>query len=266
MNTSLSHNSTNQLPASPAPGSAAKPRPNPDSGGDRATLAAIARRAMVERGLEPDFPPPALQELAAISAPAGATDGVRDLRDRLWASIDNDDSRDLDQLTVAEPLAGGRVRILVAVADVDALVRKGSAIDGHASHNTTSVYTPAAIFSMLPEALSTDLTSLNEDQDRLAVIADMVFAADGSLAACRVGHPTKRRVFDAIGRWRRLIRINVTAGIADQTSLKLPHGGSGHASRYDLLARTEQSLHYEASGDSDGRSRRCDVRFRWRSA
>ncbi|MBI3867835.1 MAG: RNB domain-containing ribonuclease [Verrucomicrobia bacterium] len=150
---------------------------------DRATLAAIARRAMIERGLEPDFPPAAQQELAAIREPAGETNAARDLRDRLWASIDNDDSRDLDQLTVAEPLAGARVRILVAVADVDALARKGSALDGHASRNTTSVYTPAIIFPMLPAALSTDLTSLNEDQDRLAVVADMVFEADGSLAS-----------------------------------------------------------------------------------
>lgn len=138
---------------------------------------------MIERGLEPDFPPAAQQELAAISGAAEAIDDARDLRDRLWASIDNDDSRDLDQLTVAEALAGGQVRILVAVADVDALVRKGSALDGHASRNTTSVYTPAAIFPMLPERLSTDLTSLNQDEDRLAVVADMVFEADGSLAA-----------------------------------------------------------------------------------
>jgi len=149
---------------------------------DRATLAAIARRAMIERGLEPDFPPTALQELAAIGGPAVATDEVRDLRNRLWASIDNDNSRDLDQLTVAELLAGGRARILVAVADVDALVWKGSALDGHASRNTTSVYTPATIFPMLPESLSTDFTSLNEDQDRIAVVADMVFEIDGALA------------------------------------------------------------------------------------
>src|SRR5213596_2640352 len=158
---------------------------------DRATLAAIARQAMIEHSLEPDFPPAALQELAAIGGPAGATDDVRDLRDRLWASIDNDDSRDLDQLTVAESLEGERIRILVAVADVDALVRKGSAIDGHASHNTTSVYTPAAIFPMLLEALSTDLTSLNEDQDRIAVVADMVFEADGSPDASRRGWMAK---------------------------------------------------------------------------
>src|SRR5258705_1333035 len=148
----------------------------------RAILAGLARQAMVERGLEPDFPQAARQELAAIRGPAGETANARDLRDRLWASIDNDDSRDLDQLTVAEPLAGGRVRILVAIADVDALVAKDRAIDGHASRNTTSVYTPAVIFPMLPEALSTDMTSLNEDQDRMAMVADMVFEASGSLA------------------------------------------------------------------------------------
>src|SRR6266850_540280 len=150
---------------------------------DRAILATLARQAMIERGLEPDFPPGAQQELAAIRGPAGADADAGDLRDRLWASIDNDDSRDLDQLTVAEPMADGRVRIQVAIADVDALVRKDGAIDGHASRNTTSVYTPARIFPMLPEALSTDMTSLNEDQDRMAMVADMVFEADGSLAA-----------------------------------------------------------------------------------
>jgi exoribonuclease-2 len=124
---------------------------------DRATLAAIARQAMIERGLEPDFPQAAQKELANLVEAAKATGPMRDLRDRLWASIDNDNSRDLDQLTVAEALAGGRVRILVAVAAVDDLVPKGSALDGHAARNTTSVYTPAAIFPMLPERLSTDL-------------------------------------------------------------------------------------------------------------
>jgi len=137
---------------------------------------------MIERGLEPDFPKAAQEELDVIRRPADAPGGMRDLRDRLWVSIDNDDSRDLDQLTVAESLAGGRVRILVAVADVDALVRKDSAIDGHASRNTTSVYTPAAIFPMLPETLSTDLTSLNPNEDRMAIVADMTFEADASLA------------------------------------------------------------------------------------
>ena len=141
---------------------------------------------MLERGLEPDFPPAARQELVAIRAPAGAVAGMRDLRDRLWVSIDNDDSRDLDQITVAESLAQGRVRILVAIADVDALVRKNSALDHHAGHNTTSVYTPAVIFPMLPLELSTDLTSLNEDQDGVAVVTDMVFEANGSLATSEI--------------------------------------------------------------------------------
>ena len=133
-------------------------------------------------GLEPEFPAAALKELSGIHGAAPVAAGVRDLRDRLWASIDNDDSRDLDQLTVAEALEGGRTRILVAVADVDALVGKDSALDAHAACNTTSVYTPAVIFPMLPMGLSTNLTSLNEDEDRVAVVADMVFAPDGSLA------------------------------------------------------------------------------------
>ena len=148
---------------------------------DRARLAAIARRAMIERGLKPDFSPEELKELATIQHPANETTGVRDMRNLLWSSIDNDDSRDLDQVEVAEQLPDGRVRILVGIADVDALVRKGSAIDEHAAYNTTSVYTPAAIFPMLPTQLSTNLTSLNENEDRIAVVTDMVFAADGSL-------------------------------------------------------------------------------------
>jgi ribonuclease R len=172
----------------PTGAASADPRNQPQHGlhaqsSDRAALAVIARQAMIDLGLEPDFPLAARQELAAIGGPAKTADGARDLRDRLWASIDNDDSRDLDQLTVAEPLEGGRVRILVAIADVDALVRKGSALDGHAARNTTSVYTPAVIFPMLPVELSTNLTSLNEDQDRIAMVADMTFEADGSPAA-----------------------------------------------------------------------------------
>jgi VacB/RNase II family 3'-5' exoribonuclease len=148
----------------------------------RAILQAIARRAMLERGLLPDFSVEALDELARIQPPA-VTEAkeVRDLRGLVWASIDNDDSRDLDQLTVAEAMPGDKVKILVAVADVDSIVRNGSAIDGHAHHNTTSVYTAAMIFPMLPEQLSTNLTSLNFNEDRLALIIEMVVGEDGSL-------------------------------------------------------------------------------------
>jgi len=140
-------------------------------------LDGIARRAMLDRGLLPEFSAAALAQAEAIAAPAAATDpGMRDMRALLWASIDNDDSRDLDQLSVAQPQSGGVVRILVAIADVDALVRKESALDDHAKQNTTSVYTAAEIFPMLPEKLSTNLTSLNYESDRLAVTVEMVVA------------------------------------------------------------------------------------------
>jgi exoribonuclease-2 len=154
----------------------------------RAILLSIAQRAMRERGLRPGFSAAVLAELDGIQAPAsgsgesaGDLSGIRDLTDLPWASIDNDDSRDLDQLTTAEVLPGDNVKIRVAVADVDALVKDGSAIDEHARHNTTSVYTAAKIFPMLPEKLSTGLTSLNPDEERLAVVVEMAIGADGSL-------------------------------------------------------------------------------------
>src|SRR4030043_908119 len=135
---------------------------NMDDRQHRSILQKIAHRAMLQRGLLPDFSAEVLVELGGIQAPAAINgEQVHDLRGLLWASIDNDDSRDMDQLTVAEAMPGDKVRILVAVADVDALVHKDSAIDEHASHNTTSVYTAGRIFPILPEKLSTDLTPLN---------------------------------------------------------------------------------------------------------
>jgi exoribonuclease-2 len=148
----------------------------------RSLLQKIARRVMLERGLLPDFSSEALAESNGMPGPAAKAEGsMRDLRHLLWCSIDNDDSRDLDQLTVAESLADGSVKVLVAVADVDALVKKGSAIDDHARQNTTSVYTDAAIFPLLPERLSTDLTSLNYASDRAAIVIEIVLDNDGSL-------------------------------------------------------------------------------------
>jgi VacB/RNase II family 3'-5' exoribonuclease len=148
----------------------------------RSTLRRIARRAMIERGLLPDFSHAALAELDGIRANATGSSGwPRDMRNLPWASIDNDDSRDLDQLTVAVTMPEGAVKILVAIADVDAIVRQGKAIDDHARHNTTSVYSAAEIFPMLPEQLSTDLTSLGYREDRPAIVNEMVFSEDGSL-------------------------------------------------------------------------------------
>src|SRR5262250_2476866 len=163
---------------------------------------------MLSRGLQPDYPPAAVAELDAIRAAAVTTSGVRDLRDRLWCSIDNDDSRDLDQLSVAEPPpdgAAGPVKILVAVADVDALVRAGSAIDAHAAHNTTSVYTAGGTFPMLSEKLSTDLTSLNQDVDRLAVVIEMTVGADGSIGDGGLSRAVVRNraqlAYNAVAAW-----------------------------------------------------------------
>lgn len=137
---------------------------------------------MLERGLLPEFSPAVRAETDGITRPASELgSSTRDLRGLLWASIDNDDSRDLDQLSVAVPGAGGTVKILVAVADVDAVVKKDSAIDGHARANTTSVYTAAQIFPMLPEKLSTDLTSFSEAQERLAVVIEMAISAAGAV-------------------------------------------------------------------------------------
>jgi VacB/RNase II family 3'-5' exoribonuclease len=140
-------------------------------------LKSIARQSMIERGLQPDFSPAALMELNAVSQPARESGPeIHDLRGLLWASIDNDDSRDLDQLSVAEVAADGATKILVAVADVDSLVKRGSALDEHARANTTSVYTAAEIFPMLPEKLSTGLTSLGQDQERLSIVIEMTIS------------------------------------------------------------------------------------------
>src|SRR5258708_15717318 len=154
------------------------------SNNHKVDLAAIAWRAMLERGLEPDFPPAAELQVEKFTGPAEETDtAIRDLRSLAWCSIDNDDSRDLDQLTVAEDLGNGQVRVLVAIADVDALVKRESPIDQHAQRNTTSVYTGVRIFPMLPERLSTDLTSLNEGEDRLGLVVEMTVDQGGIVTA-----------------------------------------------------------------------------------
>jgi exoribonuclease-2 len=161
---------------------------------------------MRERGLEPDFPAAALAEAAALTgAPKDTEEPTRDLRTLLWCSIDNDDSRDLDQLSVAEALPDGSVKVLVAIADVDAAVPKGSAVDRHAARNTTSVYTPGVVFPMLPERFSTDLTSLNDRQDRLAVVVELVVSTAGELASSDVYGAVVRNhaklAYNAVGAW-----------------------------------------------------------------
>ena len=168
-------------------------------------LVRVAHEAMLDYGLEPEFPRRALAEAGALpdAAPGGA--GAADLRGLLWCSIDNDDSLDLDQLTVAEGEADGGVRVLVAVADVAATVKPGSAIDAHAGVNTTSVYTPARIFPMLPDRLSTDLTSLNPGEDRPAVVVGMTVGRDGAVVADDVRralvHNHAKLAYPSVGAW-----------------------------------------------------------------
>jgi VacB/RNase II family 3'-5' exoribonuclease len=146
----------------------------------KGVLDQIAHRAMKEYGFQPDFSAAVFKELETVQRieDVGGPSGI-DLRHLLWASIDNDDSLDLDQLTVAEALSDTRVKVLVAIADVAVLVEKNSAIDVHARHNTTSVYTAGRIFPMLPEKLSTDLTSLNYHEDRPAMVIEMVIGDGG---------------------------------------------------------------------------------------
>jgi exoribonuclease-2 len=177
--------------------------PVPDEQHD--LLMRVAREAMLEYGLEPEFPAAALAEAGALADGSPDLSGADDLRGLHWCSIDNDDSRDLDQLTVAEGEVDGGIRILVAIADVSATVAPGSAIDTHAGVNTTSVYTPARIFPMLPDRLSTDLTSLNPGQDRLAVVVGMTVDAGGAVVAEHVRralvHNHAQLAYPSVGAW-----------------------------------------------------------------
>ena len=169
-------------------------------------LRAAAHQEMLAEGFQPDFPPAIVQQVKALEAQKAPVtdDGVRDLRSMLWSSIDNDTSRDLDQAEVAERVAGG-IRIMIAVADVDADVAIGTPIDQHAAGETTSVYTGIRTFPMLPEALSTDLTSLNENADRLAIVIDMVVGSDGAISSTSIYRALVRNqaqlTYNGVGAW-----------------------------------------------------------------
>jgi VacB/RNase II family 3'-5' exoribonuclease len=165
-------------------------------------LATAARQEMIDHGFHPDFPPEASQQLGSIALHPDP--GLRDLTGLLWSSIDNDDSRDLDQIEFAERSAAG-TRILVAIADVDSAVEQGSPIDLHAQSETTTVYTGIRTFPMLPEQLSTGLTSLNENQDRAAIVIDMTVDAAGNIQTESVYRALVRNraqlTYSGVGAW-----------------------------------------------------------------
>lgn len=193
-------------------------------------LRGIALRVMRARDLLPEFSAEAQAQAAALTGAAQPGDAaVADLRDRLWVSIDNDDSLDLDQLSVAVPETGGNIRILLAIADVDAAVPRDSPIDRHAAYNTTSVYTAAQVFPMLPERLSTDLTSLAQDRDRLAIIVDMTVDAAGSVIGSTLYRGLVRNraklAYDSVAAWldgrgSMPAPVAAVAGMAEQLRLQ----------------------------------------------
>jgi VacB/RNase II family 3'-5' exoribonuclease len=209
----------------------------------RIELQNIARKAMIARGLDPDFPASVLTELKGITLPAiNNSASVKDLRDYLWCSIDNNDSLDLDQLTYADQMPGNNVRLLVAIADVDALVNAQSSIDNHASLNTTSVYTVAQIFPMLPEKLSTDLTSLSFNADRSAIVVEMIIGDDGAIQQstvyCATVHNHAKLRYDSLASWLEGTgpipsEILQVEGLADNIKLQ------------DRIAQKMKALRYE---------------------
>jgi VacB/RNase II family 3'-5' exoribonuclease len=224
----------------------------------RQRLRDIADRVMRARGLDPDFSPAVLSEVRRMSGPATAP-AVRDLRDRLWCSIDNDDSRDLDQLTVAEAQADGSARILIAIADVESLVGKGSAIDGYARTNTTSVYTAAQIFPMLPERLSTDLTSLNPGEPRLAVVVELL-VKDGAVLNSSIYRATvfnhAKLAYDALAAWLDGIApppapVSAVPGLEAQIRMQDAAAQAMRQRRHQRGALTLQTLEARPVFDGD---------------
>ena len=172
----------------------------------RNDLQRVARRALCDRGLLDQFDRSVLDQLDGIRGPAEADDSeIRDLRGLPWCSIDNDESKDLDQLSAALDLGDGAVRVFVAIADVDTLVGKGTPIDAHAGQNTASVYVAGHVYPMLPEKLSTDLTSLGPAVDRLGLIVEYVVRKEGSLAESEVSRAVVRNhaklTYNAVGEW-----------------------------------------------------------------
>ena len=208
-------------------------------------LQAIARQVMLAHGFEPDFPPETRQQLADIGAhppQLAPSDKVRDLRGLLWSSIDNDTSKDLDQIEVAERLPNGNVKVMIGIADVDAFVGKDSPIDQHAQRETTSVYTGVSIFPMLPIELSTGASSLLETSDRPAVVTEFMVNASGALSSSNVYRAIVRNkaqlTYNAVGAWLEGTAAappKVAASLELQAQLKLQ----------DEVAQALRKLRYE---------------------
>jgi VacB/RNase II family 3'-5' exoribonuclease len=210
----------------------------------------VANEAMTSRGLGTEFSPAALQEVQKMGGPAPIDGpGVKDLRKLAWASIDNDDTKDIDQLAYAEDLGDGRTKLMVAVADVAAAIPKGSALDQQAQQNTVTVYTPGKIFPMLPEQLSTDWTSLGPDVDRRALVTEMIVDKDGNVESSQVYQAAvnnkAKLAYKGVSKWMEgeeaPENISKTPGMDDQIKLQMEVG-----QRLGEAAKRRGALEFEA--------------------
>jgi VacB/RNase II family 3'-5' exoribonuclease len=183
-----------------------------------------AREEMIREGFRPDFPPQVLDEIRSFAAAPVQNDAGRDLRGLLWSSIDNTDSRDLDQVEWAERLADGKIRVLVGIADVDAVVDGHSATDAQARANATSVYTGGPVFPMLPERLSTDLTSLGPEADRRALVMEVIVGPDGAVVDGGVEMAVIRNQaklnYDQVAGWLQTSAVPAPAALRVQLLLQ----------------------------------------------
>lgn len=208
-------------------------------------LQAAARQLMQEEGFRPDFSPQVIQQLADLKAhppQVAPSKDIRDLRSLLWSSIDNDTSRDLDQIEVGERLPSGDIRVKIGIADVDAYVSKGTPIDEHAAQQTTSIYAGVRIFPMLPEDLSAGATSLLEDGDKLAVVTEFVVSKDGSVGDGIVYralvHNKAQLTYNAVGAWldgkaEALPKVSASKNLQDQLKLQDEAAQALRKQRYD---------------------------------
>jgi len=180
----------------------------PDSNPSHLDLQATAKEIMQRYGFQPDFPAPVSAQLASLGRKQPEvypSREARDMRSLLWSSIDNDTSRDLDQIEVADRASNGDVKVMVGIADVDAFAAKLTPIDQHAARETTTVYTGIRNFPMLPEELSTGITSLLENQDRLSIVIEFVVDAAGNIKSSDVYRALVRNKaqlqYNSVGAW-----------------------------------------------------------------
>ena len=217
-----------------------------DANSQHLDLQAVAKDVMMKRGFEPDFPAEVAAQLTQLRRPPeiSAVDGIRDLRSLLWSSIDNDTSRDLDQVEVAERGSNDDVKVMVGIADVDVFVPKSSPIDQHAARETTTVYTGIRNFPMLPEELSTGSSSLLENQDRLGVVIEFVVDSAGSVKSSNV--------YRALVRNKAQLQYNSVGGWLDGTSAPPPKVSASPELQQQLRLQDEVAQRLQKQRQQNG--------------